>query len=116
MPFRAATFKAAAMPLREPSRIEYRFRRPEAGLGEPLAAGRQPADGWFAIGCRPGERSPAGRPGAPRTFTIDPEASPSQVYGAGLLIPLGCKPLARSNRAASAVRPGGQSSGPALRP
>lgn len=32
------------------------------------------------------------------------EASPSQVYGAGLLIPLGCKPLARSNRAASARR------------
>ena len=31
------------------------------------------------------------------------EASPSQVYGAGLLIPLGRKPLARSNRAASAA-------------
>ena len=35
--------------------------------------------------------------------TIDPEASPSQVYGAGLLIPLGRKSLARSNRAASAA-------------
>jgi hypothetical protein len=33
------------------------------------------------------------------------EASPSLAYGAGLLIPLGRKPLARSNRAASARRP-----------
>ena len=31
------------------------------------------------------------------------EASPSLAYGAGLLIPLGCEPLARSNRAASAA-------------
>ena len=38
------------------------------------------------------------------SLRINPEASPSPVYGAGLLIPLGRKPLARSNRAASALQ------------
>lgn len=49
-----------------------------------------------------------GAPGAPaevQTVAKFPaEASPSPVYGAGLLIPLGGNPLASSNLAASAPR------------
>jgi hypothetical protein len=52
----------------------------------------------------PGHRWIVGRAGR-RFDTLGREASPSLVYGAGLLIPLGCKPLVRSNRTASAQRP-----------
>jgi hypothetical protein len=48
----------------------------------------------------------AGRPARLRTVAKFPaEASPSPVYGAGLLIPLGGNPLASSNLAASAPQP-----------